>query len=149
METLLSIHPSCHGDERYFFELINLKGVQPYALIRGPRQFGQVQVIPLRSDMDHNNYEFGQNDPEVHNILRRWERVIFIDTGISLSFYIVEYYMWILKEAEGRELSEEGYYYGLTDERENILARNLWNFGYKVTPYTRGKMAPSSWDRYL
>ena len=110
----MSIHPSCHGDERYFFELINLKGVQPYALIRGSRQFGQVQVIPLRSDMDHNKYEFGQNDPEVHNILRRWERVITIDTGIRLSFYILEYYLWILKEAEGKELSEEGYY-GLTD----------------------------------
>ncbi|KAH0730090.1 hypothetical protein KY289_001278 [Solanum tuberosum] len=41
----------------------------------------------------------------------------------SLALCIREYYIWILKEVKDRKLSGEEYY-GLTDERENIWARN-------------------------
>ena len=69
------------GDDRYFIKLIVLKGVQPYAPLRVLHQFGQTQMIPLRSDMEPFNYEFGIDKPQVHNILRRWERVLTIPIG--------------------------------------------------------------------
>ncbi|KAH0672628.1 hypothetical protein KY290_024857 [Solanum tuberosum] len=59
-----------------------------------------------------------------------------------------EYYIWILKEVKDRELSGEGYY-GLTNERKNIWARNVLKIGHEVIPYTGGQLAPSSWNRYL
>ncbi|KAH0696366.1 hypothetical protein KY289_013848 [Solanum tuberosum] len=40
-----------------------------------------------------------------------------------MALYTREHYIWILKEVNDRELSGEGYY-GLTDEMENIWARN-------------------------
>ena len=42
-------HVIIRGDDRYFIELIGIKGVQPYAPLRVLRQFGQIQMIPLRS----------------------------------------------------------------------------------------------------
>ncbi|KAH0655511.1 hypothetical protein KY285_030393 [Solanum tuberosum] len=75
-------HAIVRGDDRYFIELIGLKGVQPYIPLRVLRQFGRTQALCTR-----------------------------------------EYYIWILKEVKDREVSGEGYY-GLTDERENIWARN-------------------------
>ena len=47
------------GNELYFIELIGLNGVQPYAPLRVLRQFGQIQMIPLRSHMSHYGYDFG------------------------------------------------------------------------------------------
>ncbi|KAK4723979.1 hypothetical protein R3W88_026758 [Solanum pinnatisectum] len=46
------------GDDLYLIELISLKDVQPYVPLRVLRQFGQTQVIPLRSDMEQFKYEF-------------------------------------------------------------------------------------------
>ncbi|KAH0647208.1 hypothetical protein KY285_032456 [Solanum tuberosum] len=91
-------HAIVRGDDRYFIELIGLKGVQPYT--------------PLRA------------------LCTR------------------EYYIWILKEVKDRELSEEGYY-GLTDERKNIWARNMLKIKQEGAPYTRSQLAPSSWNQYL
>ncbi|KAH0682133.1 hypothetical protein KY289_019885 [Solanum tuberosum] len=86
-------HAIVRGDDRYFIELISLKGVQPYTPLRVLRQFGQTQALCTR-----------------------------------------EYYIWILKEVKDREVSGEGYY-GLTDERENIWARNTMVY------HTRSKEA--------
>ncbi|KAH0669519.1 hypothetical protein KY285_023686 [Solanum tuberosum] len=138
-------HAIVRGDDRYFIELIGLKGVQPYASLRVLRQFGQTQVIPLRSDMEQFKYEFGLDKPQVHNILRRWERVLTIPMGARQALCTREYYIRILKEVKDRELSREGYY-GITDERENIWARNVVKIGHEVIPYTRGQLAPSSWN---
>ncbi|KAK4713553.1 hypothetical protein R3W88_019460 [Solanum pinnatisectum] len=136
------------GDDRYFIELIGLKGVQPYAPLRVLRQFGRTQVVPLQSDMEKFKYEFGVDKPQVHNILRRWERVLTIPIGAGQALCTRGYYLWILNEVEDRELSGEGYY-GLADERENIWIRNTLNITQEVTPYTRSQLAPSSWSRYL
>ncbi|KAL3365364.1 hypothetical protein AABB24_010488 [Solanum stoloniferum] len=122
--------------------------VQPYTSLRVLCQFKQNQVIPLRSNMDQFKYDFGLDNLQVHNILRRWERVVTIRMGAQQAFCTLEYCICILKEAKGIELSGDGYY-GLMDERENIWARNLLNLGYEVTPYVKEQMAPSSWDQYL
>ncbi|KAH0781775.1 hypothetical protein KY290_001373 [Solanum tuberosum] len=95
-------HAIVRGDDRYFIELIGLKGVQPYTPLRVLRQFGKTQALCTR-----------------------------------------EYYIWILKEVKDREVSGEGYY-GLTDERENIWARNVLKIKNEVTPYIRSQLAPSS-----
>ncbi|KAH0712264.1 hypothetical protein KY289_008223 [Solanum tuberosum] len=100
-------HAIVRGDDRYFIELIGLKGVQTYIPFRVLRQFGLTQALCTR-----------------------------------------EYYIWILKEVKDREVSGEGYY-RLTDERENIWARNVLKIKNEVTPYTRSQLAPSSWNRYL
>ncbi|KAH0655573.1 hypothetical protein KY285_030455 [Solanum tuberosum] len=91
------------GDDRYFIELIGLKGVQPYTPLRVLRQFGRTQVIPLRSDMEHCKYEFGLDKPQVHIILRRWVRVLTIPMGAREALCTREYYIWILKEVKDRE----------------------------------------------
>ncbi|KAH0752006.1 hypothetical protein KY285_005154 [Solanum tuberosum] len=112
------------------------------------RQFGQVQVIPLRPNKDHYKYDFGQNVPEVHNILQRWERVITIYMGARRSFCTSEYNMWILKGANGREFSKEDIMGSLM--RERIYKHTpCGTLSKKSLHITRGKMAPSSWDRYL
>ncbi|KAH0682675.1 hypothetical protein KY290_021256 [Solanum tuberosum] len=118
MEALLAIPPraTVRGDERYFIQLIVLKDVQPYAPLRVLHQFGQTQVIPLRSNMDQFKYDFELDNPQIHNILQRWERVVTIPMGARWAFCTLEYCIWILKEVKSRELSGEGYY-GLTDER--------------------------------
>ncbi|KAH0738533.1 hypothetical protein KY290_037238 [Solanum tuberosum] len=141
-------HAIVRGDDRYIIELIGLKGVQPYTPLRVLRQFGRTQVIPLRSNMEHCKYEFGLDKPQVHIILRRWERVLTIPMGAQQALCTREYYIWILKEVKDREVSEEGYY-GLTDERENIWARNVLKIKNKCTLYTISQLAPSSWNRYL
>ncbi|KAH0781491.1 hypothetical protein KY290_001089 [Solanum tuberosum] len=141
-------HAIVRGDDRYFIEPIGLKGVQPYIPLRVLRQFGQTQVIPLRSDMEHCKYEFGLDKPQVHIILRRWERVLTIPMGARQALCTREYYIWILKEVKDRGVSEEGYY-GLTDERENIWARNVLKIKNEGTLYTRNQLAPSSWNQYL
>ncbi|KAH0673848.1 hypothetical protein KY285_024956 [Solanum tuberosum] len=84
--------------------------------------------------MEQFKYHFGLDNPQVHNILRRWECVVTISMGARRAFCTLEYCIWILKEAKGRELSGEGNY-GLTDERENIWAHNLLNLGHQITPY--------------
>ncbi|KAH0678313.1 hypothetical protein KY284_019398 [Solanum tuberosum] len=136
------------GDARYFIELIGLRGVQPYNPLQVLRQFGRTQVIPLRSDMERFKCEFGLDKPQIHNILQRWERVLTIPMGARHALCTCEYYIWILKEVKDRKLSGEGYY-GLTDERENIWARNVLRIEHEVTPYTRSQLAPSSWNQYL
>ncbi|KAH0633191.1 hypothetical protein KY284_035977 [Solanum tuberosum] len=141
-------HAIVRGNDRYFIELIGLKGVQPYTPLRVLRQFGRTQVIPLRSNMEHCKYEFGLDKPQVHIILRRWERVLTIPMGARQALCTREFYIWILKEVKDREVSEEGYY-GLTDERENIWARNVLKIKNECTLYTISQLAPSSWNRYL
>ena len=61
------------GTELYFIELIGLNGVQTYAPLRVLLQFGQIQMIPLRSHMSHYGYDFGSELPQVNTILRRWQ----------------------------------------------------------------------------
>ncbi|KAH0669825.1 hypothetical protein KY285_023971 [Solanum tuberosum] len=141
-------HAIVRGDDHYFIKLIGLKCVQPYTPLQVLRQFGRTQVIPLRSDLEQFKYEFGLDKPQVHNILRRWERVLTIPMGARQALCIREYYIWILKEVKDRKLSGEGYY-GLTDERENIWARNVLKIRHEVIPYRRSQLAPSSWNRYL
>ncbi|KAH0671250.1 hypothetical protein KY285_023639 [Solanum tuberosum] len=132
-------HSIVRGDDRYFIELIGLKGVQPYAHLRVLRQFGRTQVIPLRSDMEKFQYEFELDKPQVHIILRRWERVLIIPMGARQALCTREYYIWFLKEVKDKELSGEGYY-ELTDERENIWARNVLKIGHETMVYhTRSK----------
>ncbi|KAH0745871.1 hypothetical protein KY285_007528 [Solanum tuberosum] len=123
LHLLSTPHAIVRGDDRYFIELIGLKGVQSYAPLRVLHQFGRTQVIPLRSDMEQFKCEFGLDKPQVHIILRRWERVLTIPMGARQALCTHEYHIWILKEVKDRELSGEGYY-GITDERENIWARN-------------------------
>ena len=98
----LTTHAIIRGDDRYFIELIGLKGVQPYTPFRVLRQFGRTQVIPLRSDMEHCKYEFGLDKPQVRIILRRWERVLTIPMGARQALCTCEYYVWILKEVKDR-----------------------------------------------
>ncbi|KAH0781539.1 hypothetical protein KY290_001137 [Solanum tuberosum] len=95
--------------------------------------------------MEQFKYEFGLDKPQVHNILRRWERELTIPMGARQALCIREYYIWILKEVKDRKLSGEGYY-GLTDERENIWACNVLKIEHKVSPYTRSQLAPNSWN---
>ncbi|KAH0685712.1 hypothetical protein KY285_016275 [Solanum tuberosum] len=97
--------------------------------------------------MEQFKYEFGLDKPQVHIILRRWERVLTIPMGARQALCTCEYYIWILMEVKDREVSGEGYY-GLTDERENIWARNVLKIKNEVTPYRR-QLAPSSWNQYL
>ena len=68
-------------ENEYFIEIICFKGVQPYVPLRVLWQFGQTQVIPLRSDMEQFKYEFGIDKPQFYNILRRWKRVLTILMG--------------------------------------------------------------------
>jgi len=95
--------------------------------------------------MEHCKYEFGLDKPQVHIILRRWERVLTIPMGARQALCTREYYIWILKEVKDRGVSDEGYY-GLTDERENIWARNVLKIKNEGTLYTRSQLAPSSWN---
>ncbi|KAH0682478.1 hypothetical protein KY290_021046 [Solanum tuberosum] len=78
--------------------------------------------------MDQCKYDFGLDNPQVHNILRRWDRVVTIPMGARRAFCTLEYNIWILRETDGKELSGEGYY-AHTDERENIWTNNLLNLG--------------------
>ena len=82
-------------NELYIIELIGLNGVQPYAPLRVLRQFGQIQMIPLRSHMSHYGYDFGSELPQVNTILRRWKNVITIDVQEHRPFGTPEYYIWL------------------------------------------------------
>ncbi|KAH0636511.1 hypothetical protein KY289_036426 [Solanum tuberosum] len=92
---LSTLHAIVRGDEHYFIELIGLKGGKPYAPLRILHQFGRTQVIPLRSNMDQFKYDFESDNPRVHKILRRWDRVVTIVVGARRAFCTLEYYIWI------------------------------------------------------
>ena len=110
------------GNELYFIELIGLNGVKPYALLRNLRQFGHIQMIPLRSHMSHYRYDFGSEIPQVNTILQRWENVITIDVQEHRPFCTPEYYVWILEDVEHRYLSEGGLRGLAMKKREDGLA---------------------------
>ncbi|KAH0781547.1 hypothetical protein KY290_001145 [Solanum tuberosum] len=93
--------------------------------------------------MEQFKYEFGLDNPQVYNILQRWEPVLTIPMGARQTLCTRDYYIWILKEVKDRDLSREGYY-GLTDERENIWAHNVLKIEHEVTPYTRSQLTSSS-----
>ncbi|KAK4706651.1 hypothetical protein R3W88_033783 [Solanum pinnatisectum] len=133
------------GNELYFIELVGLNGVQPYAPLRVLRQFGQIQMIPLRSHMSHYGYDFGSEIPHVSTILRRWERVMTIDVQEHRPFCTPEYYVWLLEDAEHTDLSEEGIS-GFGDERERRWARNLLNNNYEITPEMKQQIVPNIGD---
>uniref|UniRef100_M1D661 Uncharacterized protein n=1 Tax=Solanum tuberosum TaxID=4113 RepID=M1D661_SOLTU len=133
------------GHKLYFIELIGLNGVQPYAPLRALRQFGQVEMIPLRSHMGHYGYDFGPEAPQVDTILQRWEGVRTIDIREDRPYCTPEYYVWILENAEHRDLSEGGLP-GFGDEMERIWARNLLNNDYDVTPEMMEQIAPNIGD---
>ncbi|KAK4734472.1 hypothetical protein R3W88_008733 [Solanum pinnatisectum] len=129
----------------YFIELIGLNGVQPYAPLRVLRQFGQIQMIPLRSHMSHYEYDFGPEIPQVGTILKRWEKVVTIDVQEHRPFCTPEYYVWLLEDAEHADLSDEGIP-GFGDERERRWARNLLNNNYEITPEMKQQIVPNIGD---
>ncbi|KAH0655330.1 hypothetical protein KY285_030212 [Solanum tuberosum] len=135
------------GNELYFIELIGLNGVQPYAPLRVLRQFGQIQMIPLRSHMGQYGYDFGPEIPQVGTILRRWERVVTIDVREHRPLCTPEYYVWLLEDAEHVDLSEEGLP-GFGDEKERRWARNLLNRDYEITPEMRQQIVPNIGDQH-
>ena len=135
------------GNELYFIELIGLNGVQPYAPLRVLRQFGQIQIIPLRSHMSHYGYDFGSELPQVNTILRRWKNVITIDVQEHRPFCTPEYYVWLLEDAEHRDLSEGGLP-GFGDEKERRWARNLLNTDYDITPEMRKQIVPNIGEQH-
>ena len=98
--------------------------------------------------MEPFKYEFGLDKPKVHNILRRWKRVLTIPISARQALCTHEYCIWILIESEVPISSGEGYH-GLADEKENIWAWSVLNMTQEVPPITRGQLAPSSWSRYL
>ena len=67
--------------------------------------------------MEPFKYDFLLDKPQVHNILRRWERVLTIPIGERQTLCTHEYRIWILIESEVPISSGEGYH-GLADERE-------------------------------
>ena len=135
------------GNELYFIELIGLNGVQPYAPLRVLRQFGQIQMIPLRSHMSHYGYDFGSELPQVNTILQRWENVITIDIQDHRPFCTPEYYVWILEDAEHRDLSEGGLP-GFGDEKERRWARNLLNTDYDITLEMKKQIVPNIGEQH-
>ncbi|TMW84990.1 hypothetical protein EJD97_024004 [Solanum chilense] len=135
------------GNELYFIELIGLNGVQPYAPLRVLRQFGQIQMIPLRSHMSHYGYDFGSELPQVNTILRRWKNVITIDVQEHRPFCTPEYYVWLLEDTEHRDLSEGGLP-GFGDEKERRWARNLLNTDYDITPEMRKQIVPNIGEQH-
>lgn len=123
-------HVIIRGDERYFIELIGLKVIHSYAPLRVLHQFGQIQMIPLHSNMRNFEYNFESDVPRVDNIERRWERVMTLDIIIQQPFCTPEYYARILEDAEDKELSIDGLP-GFADERERMWAQNsLYNKFY-------------------
>ncbi|KAH0716722.1 hypothetical protein KY290_012990 [Solanum tuberosum] len=132
------------GNELYFIELIGLNGMQPYAPLRVLRQFGQIQMIPLRSHMGQYGYDFGPEIPQVGTILRK---VVTIDVREYRPFCTPEYYVWLLEDAEHADLSEEGLP-GFGDEKERRWARNLLNRDYEITPEMRQQIVPNIGDQH-
>ncbi|KAH0748547.1 hypothetical protein KY290_027779 [Solanum tuberosum] len=57
-------------------------------------------------------------------------------------FCTPEYYVWILEDAEHRDLSEGGLP-GFGDERARRWARNLLNYDYDITPEMREQVVPN------
>ncbi|KAH0670745.1 hypothetical protein KY290_026143 [Solanum tuberosum] len=108
--------------ELYFIEFIGLNGVQPYAPLQVLCQFGQVQMIPLRSHMGYYGYNFRPETPQVDTILQ--------------------------KDAEHKDLSEGGLP-GFGDEMERMWAHNLLNNDYDMTPKLREQIAPNIGDQYF
>ena len=98
--------------------------------------------------MEPFKYEFGLDKPQVHNILRQWERVLTIPIGARQALCTHAYPIWILIESEVPISSGERYN-GIANERENIWERSVLNMRQEVPPITRGQLAPSSWSRYL
>ncbi|KAH0761068.1 hypothetical protein KY290_017141 [Solanum tuberosum] len=135
------------GNDLYFIELIGLNGMQPYAPLRVLRQFGQIQMIPLRSHMGQYEYDFGPEIPQVGTILRRWEKVITIEVREHKPFCTPEYYVWLLEDAEHVDLSKEGIP-GFGDEKERRWARNLLNRDYEITPEMRQQIVPNIGDQH-
>ncbi|KAK4733721.1 hypothetical protein R3W88_007982 [Solanum pinnatisectum] len=126
--------------------LLGLNGVQPYTPLRVLQQFGQIQMIPLRSHISHYGYDFGPEIPQVGTILQRWERVVTIDVREHRPFCTPEYYIWLLEDAEHVDLSEEALP-GFGDERERKWARNLLNNNYEITPKMRQQIVPNIGDQ--
>ena len=97
--------------------------------------------------MSHYGYDFGSELPQVNTILRRWKNVITIYVQEHRPFCTPEYYVWLLEDAEHRDLSEGGLP-GFGDEKERRWARNLLNTDYDITPEMRKQIVPNIGEQH-
>ena len=82
----------------------------------------------------------------MNTILRRWENVISIDVQEHRPLCTPEYYVWLLEDAEHKNLSEGGFP-GFGDEKESRW-RNLLNTNYEITPEMRKPIVPNIGKKY-
>ncbi|XP_060190269.1 uncharacterized protein LOC132619354 [Lycium barbarum] len=128
------------GRKNYYIELIGLKGLQPYALVRVLRQFGIDQVIPLQADMSGSEIFFRQDFriPRAGLILDEWVNINPISIGVGPAEGSPEYRAWLQEDYGSIEPSPAGES-GFEDRLKTIWIRHA-RLGTMV-------ITPEMWDQ--
>ncbi|KAK4348672.1 hypothetical protein RND71_031427 [Anisodus tanguticus] len=94
----------------YYIELIGLKDLQPYAILRVLRQFGQKKIIPLQANMRVSEVQIGPNFiiPRARQILDEWNDIDKMDIGDSQAGSTPEYHAWLREDHGNIDPSPEG-----------------------------------------
>ncbi|KAK4351629.1 hypothetical protein RND71_030942 [Anisodus tanguticus] len=141
----------------YYIEFIGLKGLQPYALLRVLRQFGQKQIIPLQANMRVSEVQFGSNFiiPRARQILDEWNDIDTMDIGDSQAGGTPEYHAWLREDRDNTDLSpegEQGFEYIVTTIwvrnfrlRDTVITPEMWHQMQNIMQYLEDAGAgPSS-----
>lgn len=89
-------------------------------------------MIPLRSSISLSEYEFEEEIPKLHNICKRWERVLTLVLQENRPYSTPKYYVWIFEDVRRVDLDQRGRpRYNNLEER--AWACNLLNKDYDVT----------------